>query len=68
MAMVAKGEVEIGLTFVSEITTEPGVEAVARCHAHFTDIARRLRLAYAKSADLARAAHLSVWPGSRGNL
>ena len=28
METVAKGEVEIGLTFVSEILTEPGVEAV----------------------------------------
>jgi molybdate transport system substrate-binding protein len=28
MAMVAKGEAEIGLTFVSEIVTEAGVEAV----------------------------------------
>jgi molybdate transport system substrate-binding protein len=28
MAMLAKGEVEYGLTFVSEIITEPGVEAV----------------------------------------
>jgi molybdate transport system substrate-binding protein len=28
MALLAKGEVEIGLTFVSEIITEPGVEAV----------------------------------------
>lgn len=28
MAALAKGEVEIGLTFVSEILTEPGVEAV----------------------------------------
>jgi molybdate transport system substrate-binding protein len=28
MAALAKGEVEIGLTFVSEIITEPGVEAV----------------------------------------
>jgi len=28
MASLAKGEVEIGLTFISEIITEPGVEAV----------------------------------------
>jgi molybdate transport system substrate-binding protein len=28
MEALAKGEVEIGLTFVSEILTEPGVEAV----------------------------------------
>ena len=28
MALLAKGEVEIGLTFVSEIITEPGVEVV----------------------------------------
>ncbi len=28
MAMLAKGEVEIGLTFVSEIITEPGIELV----------------------------------------
>jgi molybdate transport system substrate-binding protein len=28
MAMLAKGEVDYGLTFVSEIITEPGVEAV----------------------------------------
>jgi molybdate transport system substrate-binding protein len=28
MALLAKGEVEYGLTFVSEIITEPGVEAV----------------------------------------
>ncbi len=28
MAMLAKGEVDIGLTFISEIITEPGVEVV----------------------------------------
>jgi molybdate transport system substrate-binding protein len=28
MAMLAKGEVDYGFTFVSEIITEPGVEAV----------------------------------------
>ena len=28
MAALAKGEVEIGLTFLSEILTEPGVEPV----------------------------------------
>ncbi|HXQ50512.1 MAG TPA: molybdate ABC transporter substrate-binding protein [Stellaceae bacterium] len=28
MAMLAKGETELGVTFVSEIVTEPGVEAV----------------------------------------
>jgi molybdate transport system substrate-binding protein len=28
MALLAKGEVEIGLTFISEIITEPGVEVV----------------------------------------
>jgi len=28
MAMLAKGEVDVGLTFVSEIITEPGVEVV----------------------------------------
>jgi molybdate transport system substrate-binding protein len=28
MALLAKGDVDIGLTFVSEIITEPGVEAV----------------------------------------
>ena len=28
MALLAKGEVDIGLTFISEIITEPGVEVV----------------------------------------
>ena len=28
MALLAKGDVEIGLTFISEIITEPGVEVV----------------------------------------
>jgi molybdate transport system substrate-binding protein len=28
MALLAKGEIDYGLTFVSEIITEPGVEAV----------------------------------------
>lgn len=28
MEMLAKGEVDIGLTFISEIITEPGVEVV----------------------------------------
>ena len=30
MELVAKGEVDIGLTFISEIITEPGVEVVGR--------------------------------------
>ena len=28
MALLAKGEVDVGITFISEIITEPGVEAV----------------------------------------
>jgi molybdate transport system substrate-binding protein len=28
MALLAKGEIDIGLTFISEIITEPGVEVV----------------------------------------
>jgi hypothetical protein len=29
-ALLAKGEIDIGLTFISEIITEPGVEVAAR--------------------------------------
>ena len=35
MKMLAKGQVDIGLTFISEIITETGVEVVARCRARF---------------------------------
>lgn len=74
MEAVAKGEVEIGLTFVSEILTEPGVEAVGplpeaistptslvafvSTHAKNADAARAL-VRYLSAADAA-AAYLAV--------
>jgi len=57
MAALAKGEVEIGLTFVSEILTEPGVEAVGplpRAISTPTSLVGFLS-AHAKSPDAARA-------------
>ena len=35
MELLAKGEVDFGLTYISEIITEPGVESSARCRAIF---------------------------------
>jgi molybdate transport system substrate-binding protein len=57
MAMVAKGEVEIGLTFVSEITSEPGVESVGALPRSISPPTSLVGFvsALAKSADLARA-------------
>src|SRR5438105_830471 len=57
MEAVAKGEVELGLTFYSEILTEPGVEAVGMLP---ESISPRTSLvafvsAHAKNADAARA-------------
>ena len=57
MEAVAKGEVEIGLTFYSEILTEPGVEAVGTLP---PSICRPTSLvafvsAHAKNGDAARA-------------
>jgi molybdate transport system substrate-binding protein len=57
MALVAKGEVEIGLTFVSEITTEPGVESVGALPRSISPPTSLVGFVstHAKSADLARA-------------
>jgi molybdate transport system substrate-binding protein len=57
MALLAKGEVEIGLTFVSEITTEPGVEVVGALPRSISPPTSLVGFvsAHAKSADLARA-------------
>jgi molybdate transport system substrate-binding protein len=41
MELLAKGEVDIGLTFISEIITEPGVEVVGPLP---RDISRRTEL------------------------
>ncbi len=57
MAMVAKGEVEIGLTFYSEILTEPGVEAAGMLPASICPPTSLVAFvsAHAKNADAARA-------------
>ncbi len=57
MAALAKGEVEIGLTFVSEILTEPGVEAVGPLPESISAPTSLVAFVstHAKNADLARA-------------
>ena len=57
MDAVAKGEVEIGLTFYSEILTEPGVEAVGTLPASICPPTTLVAFvsAHAKNADAARA-------------
>jgi molybdate transport system substrate-binding protein len=57
MEALAKGEVEIGLTFVSEILTEPGVEAVGPLPASISTPTSLVAFvsAHAKNADAARA-------------
>jgi molybdate transport system substrate-binding protein len=57
MEAVAKGEVEIGLTFFSEILTEPGVEAVGTLPASICPPTSLVAFvsAHAKNADAARA-------------
>jgi molybdate transport system substrate-binding protein len=57
MEAVAKGDVEIGLTFVSEILTEPGVEAVGPLPASISTPTTLVAFvsAHAKNADAARA-------------
>jgi molybdate transport system substrate-binding protein len=57
MDAVAKGEVEIGLTFYSEILTEPGVEAVGTLPASICPPTSLVAFvsSHAKNADAARA-------------
>ncbi len=57
MEAVAKGEVEIGLTFVSEILTEPGVEAVGPLPAAISTPTSLVAFvsSHARSATAARA-------------
>ena len=57
MEAVAKGEVEIGLTFYSEILTEPGVEAVGMLPPSICPPTSLVAFvsAHAKNADAARA-------------
>jgi molybdate transport system substrate-binding protein len=57
MEAVAKGEVEIGLTFYSEILTEPGVEAVGTLPASICPPTSLVAFvsSHAKNADAARA-------------
>ena len=57
MEAVAKGDVEIGLTFYSEILTEPGVEAVGILPASICPPTSLVAFvsAHAKNADAARA-------------
>jgi molybdate transport system substrate-binding protein len=57
MALLAKGEIDIGLTFISEIITEPGVEVVGPLP---REISRPTALvgfvsAHAQNADAAKA-------------
>jgi molybdate transport system substrate-binding protein len=69
MALLAKGHIDIGLTFISEIITEPGVEVVGRLP---RDISTPTALVgfvstQAKEAEAAKAllAYLSGPPGRR---
>jgi molybdate transport system substrate-binding protein len=57
MEALAKGEVEIGLTFVSEILTEPGVEAVGPLPAAISTPTSLVAFvsAHAKNAEAAKA-------------
>ena len=57
MEALAKGEVEIGLTFVSEILTEPGVEAVGPLPASISTPTSLVAFvsSHAKNAAAARA-------------
>ena len=57
MEAVAKGEVEIGLTFYSEILTEPGVEAVGMLPAAICPPTSLVAFvsAHARNADAARS-------------
>jgi len=55
MAALAKGEVEIGLTFISEILTEPGRRVRRRSRADFLADAWWLVSAHAKSPAAAKA-------------
>ncbi len=57
MAAVASGEVEIGLTFYSEILTEPGVEAVGMLPASMSAPTSLVAFVstHAKNADASRA-------------
>src|SRR4051812_28781780 len=57
MEAVAKGDVEIGLTFYSEILTEPGVDAVGTLPAAICPPTSLVAFvsAHAKNADAARA-------------
>jgi molybdate transport system substrate-binding protein len=57
MDAVAKGEVEIGLTFYSEILTEPGVEAVGMLPASICPPTSLVAFvsSHAKNADASRA-------------
>src|SRR6266853_4901280 len=55
MAALAKGEVDIGLTFVSEIITEPGVEVVGPLPASISTPTRLVGFVGTNAKDLAAA-------------
>jgi len=58
MAALAKGEVDIGLTFVSEIITEPGVEVVGPLPASISTPTRLVGFVGARSKEPAAAKEL----------
>ncbi len=58
MAMLAKGDVDIGLTFVSEIITEPGVEVVGPLPESISNPTRLSAFIGAHSKDPAAAKQL----------
>jgi molybdate transport system substrate-binding protein len=58
MAALAKGEVDIGLTFVSEIITEPGVEVVGPLPASISTPTRLVGFVGAHSKETAAAKEL----------
>ena len=58
MAALAKGEVDIGLTFVSEIITEPGVEVVGPLPASISTPTRLVGFVGAHTKEAAAAKEL----------
>src|SRR5262249_30425849 len=66
MEMLAKGEVDIGITFVSEIITEPGVEVVGQLPKEISTPTGLVGFQHAHSKDLAAARPLCAYLSSRG--
>jgi molybdate transport system substrate-binding protein len=61
MALLAKGEVDIGLTYVSEIITEPGVDVVGPLPADISPPTRLIGFVSAQAKDAAAAKALLAY-------